>query len=764
MGLFHATISTSSRAGLWLPLGFVAIVLFGALLRIARLHAIPPGLFFDEAANLFDIVDVLNGHRPLYFPRNNGREPFFFYWASLFASIWGPTPYAIRLASALLGVLTIVTTFLCAREMFRAWSRDRRWADGMALASAFVLAITYTHLHYSRIGLRSISLPLFLALSYGLAFRGLRRNSWWALSASGIAGGLSLYTYISSRIAPLPLLTLPFALGFPRRSWRPFWQIAFVGVIWATVCVPFGVYTLRHPQDVLGHTDDVSILNAANNHGDPRGAVVHGVLATLAAFTFVGTEAADQNLPGRPILDPLLSLFFLLGLGTLIVEAMRTGASQDGTSEARSSETGSVDVADLNSRERLTRPRRGGAGETISPKETDSTSVERPHRGPLPEEEGRRSAAGLSDGRSKTVLPPGDPMGAGMNRNWRPAVASFLVVWILSQSLPSILAVSPPGFIRLTGTLPAVAIVVGFGLGFSYRWLARRGMRASSTVAMLIAALAVSTGWTVRDYFWIWGPSATAYHWMMGDKVDSANYLDLWARQDRVFLAPLYAQDNTIRFLTRGSPIESFDLGASLVVPTDRTKAVRYVFPSSDRAEISRVAQELPVQPTIHAVRDPSGRFTLLTVLEIPPQELPPPPRARLATFDGGIGLVSASIAPNSLAPGQQLEIILEWLNLQPQPYDYTVFVHLRDAANHTVAQIDRQPTAGSFPTTSWRTGDLIWDRYTLAVPSSVRPGEYHLVVGLYRLATMQRLMAQPGSGQPPTNEVTVGMVKVSGD
>ncbi|MGH2458134.1 MAG: glycosyltransferase family 39 protein [Chloroflexota bacterium] len=659
-------------------LAFVAVVLFGALLRIARLHSIPPGLFFDEAADLFDIVDVLHGARPIYFPRNNGREPLFFYWASLFASLWGTNAYAIRLSSAVAGTFTVVAVFLCAREFLRLWTADRRWSDWVALASSFVFSILYLHLHFSRIGLRPVTLPLCLALGYGMLFRGIRRNSWLALAGAGFFGGLSLYTYIPGRLAPVPLLFLPFALGFPRRSWRPFWQMMLVGIIWLAVWVPLGVYAVHHPSDVLGHTDDVSILNPVNDHGDPTGAVIHGVVATLGGFSFAGTENADQNLPGRPILDPLLSFFFFVGLIGLALGARRLKTS-DGPDRAGSS---------------------------------------------------------------------------------RPAVIVFLVVWILTQSVPSALAVDPPGFPRMFGTLPAVAILAGTGVGFAWRWLAAHRVTAVRTSAIVAVALAISAAWTIHDYFWVWGPSADAYHWMMGDKVDSATYLNRWAARERVFLAPLYAQDNTIKFLTRSSSIQSFDL-ADLVIPTDRSRGVRYVFPISEAPDAVKLARELPAPATTGEVKDPTGRYTLLATVELPATELPAPPARRLATFDGGIDLAGATVEPASIAPGQSLLLSLEWLDARPQPYDYTVFVHLRDASNRTVAQVDQQPTKGSFPTTAWRPGDLIWDRYTLVLPADLPPGDYHLVAGLYRLATLQRLMANVGDGQPPTNEVTIGRITV---
>ena len=662
-----------------IALAFVGIILMAGILRLARLHSIPPGLFFDEAANLFDIADILHGRYALYFPRNNGREPFFFYWASVFAALWGVTPYAIRLAAAVIGTLTVATTFACAREIARGWLGDRSAADWIAVAAGTVLGILYPHLHYSRIGLRAITLPFFLTLGYALVIRGFRRDSLVLLAAGGIVSGLNTYTYIAGRVAPLPVLVLGLVMALAQRSWRTMAWTGLVLALWALASLPLGIYALDHPGEVLGHTDDVSILNPANNHGDPVGAVAHGVVATLASYAIAGTPAAEQNLPGRPMLDPLLSLLGLAGLVFL--------------------------------------------------------------------------AAGML----KQTAPPG----AADGRLPRPAVAGFLVSWTLIFSAPSMLAVNPPGYIRMTGAFPALAVIVGFGAaavvlvpGALDRW---------ARVGIVLVLLGISASWTIRDYFLVWGPSPEAYHLMMGDKADSAAYLRQWAATDRVFLAPLYAQDNTIRFLTRSSPIATFDIGVSLVVPTDRSRNVRYVFPSDDQEEIRRVTAELPAPPRTEMVRDPRGRFPLLTVLELDRTALPEPPSTRRAVFDGGITLVRAVVAPLTAVPGQHLSVELVWLAEASPPIDYTVFLHLRDPAERTVAQVDRQPTAGSYPTSLWQAGDVIWDRYTLDLPSSLAPGSYHLVAGLYDLATMHRLTARLANGRIPASEVRIAEVVVRG-
>src|SRR5262249_48496360 len=73
-----------------------AITLLGAALRLLALDRVPGGLFFDVAANLFDVLDILAGARPIWFPRNNGREPLMLYLQAATALVWGPTPLAAQ--------------------------------------------------------------------------------------------------------------------------------------------------------------------------------------------------------------------------------------------------------------------------------------------------------------------------------------------------------------------------------------------------------------------------------------------------------------------------------------------------------------------------------------------------------------------------------------------------------------------------------------------------------------------------------------------
>ena len=74
------------------------------------------------------------------------------------------------------------------------------------------------------------------------------------------------------------------------------------------------------------------------------------------------------------------------------------------------------------------------------------------------------------------------------------------------------------------------------------------------------------------------------------------------------------------------------------------------------------------------------------------------------------------------------LTLNLSWRALASPDTDYTVFVHLRNEAGETVAQIDAPPAAGQYPTSLWDKDDVITDSFAMDM-SNVAPGHYKLVV-----------------------------------
>jgi hypothetical protein len=71
---------------------------------------------------------------------------------------------------------------------------------------------------------------------------------------------------------------------------------------------------------------------------------------------------------------------------------------------------------------------------------------------------------------------------------------------------------------------------------------------------------------------------------------------------------------------------------------------------------------------------------------------------------------------------------------------DYTVFTHLVDTEGRLWTQQDNQPQEGGRPTSGWREGEVIADKYHLLLPNDIPTSQYRLEVGMYQWQTGERL------------------------
>ncbi len=114
----------------------------------------------------------------------------------------------------------------------------------------------------------------------------------------------------------------------------------------------------------------------------------------------------------------------------------------------------------------------------------------------------------------------------------------------------------------------------------------------------------------------------------------------------------------------------------------------------------------------------------------------------------GGLELAAVDVLDAAPSAGGRLRLRLTWRCQTPTPVAYKVFVHVFQG-ERLAAQHDGQPVGELRPTTTWRAGDVIVDQLALALPADLAPGDYQLRIGLYDLATQQRLPAQTTAGQP---------------
>lgn len=149
----------------------------------------------------------------------------------------------------------------------------------------------------------------------------------------------------------------------------------------------------------------------------------------------------------------------------------------------------------------------------------------------------------------------------------------------------------------------------------------------------------------------------------------------------------------------------------------------------------------------------------VVAYLSTPGLSTPPPQVPLEADFDGRIRLLGYSLACD--LPSAPCSVRLNWKAVSKLDADYTVFVHLVGQGGQIVAQHDGMPEGGSYPTGAWEVGETIEDEHPLAIAADVPPGDYRLLVGLYRLETETRLPVVGAGGRPVGDSVTLTTIHV---
>lgn len=318
---------TSPRWDRWDWLILAVLLLLGAALRFYKLGEVPPGFQFDEAFNAIDAEQVLAGNRPLFLPANGGREVLYTYFQAGLGALLGLTPYTLRLASALWGIAAVGATYVMLRAMLR---RNGRAVAGF---TALALAVSYWHLHFSHYGIRVITMPVILSAIFGTYWAATHaarpgRRVFWFVTAGALAG-LSVYANPTGRFVPFVLAayTAVLLIRHPaERRLRPHSALGgllVTGAVAFAVFLPLGITFLRHPDFFFGHASEVSVFAERVSGGrSPLYLLGQNVLHVLGMFSFYGDVEWAHGIAGRPVLDWIMSVPFVIGV---VIWATRLG-------------------------------------------------------------------------------------------------------------------------------------------------------------------------------------------------------------------------------------------------------------------------------------------------------------------------------------------------------------------------------------------------------------------------------------------------------
>ncbi len=300
----------------------LSILIIASFLRLYNLlppvGGLPPGLYPDEAMNGNNAVEALevgplSGGWKVFYQENFGREGLFINIQSLFVGLLGNEAGALRLPSAIFGILTVLGLYLFTKELFTYENTKTYESTKLALLSSFLLATSFWHINFSRIGFRAIMAPFFLVWGLYFLLKSLNANRYTLYAAiAGLTYGLGFHSYIAYRATPLLLLFIMFALykkselAFRKNLLKIFGAFALFAFL---AGLPLGLYFLENPEDFLGRTTGISVFNSEAPIRD----LAFNSAKTLGMLNIFGDLNWRHNIAARPLLFWPVGIFFLVG-------------------------------------------------------------------------------------------------------------------------------------------------------------------------------------------------------------------------------------------------------------------------------------------------------------------------------------------------------------------------------------------------------------------------------------------------------------------
>ncbi|PKO10937.1 MAG: hypothetical protein CVU40_01845 [Chloroflexi bacterium HGW-Chloroflexi-2] len=303
----------------WLLLIIVSTILV-FYFRFYRLNEVLGEMFSDHAEKLLDVNDVLNGKFPVFFIRNTGREFFQFYWTAFLAIVFntGISFMSLKIGTALAGFLTLPYIYLLGKKLRNKW---------VGILAFLFAGIAYWPNVISRVGLRFPFYPMFAAPALFYLIRGLRQKRRNDFIYSGIALGLGLHGYSSTRFLPVVVVIAVILFLIHKQSKGIRNQTVNAVIILVIVSfilfLPLFKYTLVNPEAV-SYRMMTRLTSSERAITEPAGEIfLENLWNAETMFFYSNGGTWVHSIPNRPALDMVSAGLYLLGSIFVLIQYIK---------------------------------------------------------------------------------------------------------------------------------------------------------------------------------------------------------------------------------------------------------------------------------------------------------------------------------------------------------------------------------------------------------------------------------------------------------
>jgi 4-amino-4-deoxy-L-arabinose transferase-like glycosyltransferase len=189
----------------------ILLFLFGLSIffRFFNLGVQPQSIYWDEAAILVDAKAIgqtgydMHGNywlQPIFPSYGDYKLPILIWLVALSVKIFDVTQFALRLPSALFGMLTVLLTIFLVRELSKylfkgAYGRQK--SQYLTLGAVLIAGTSFWSILFSRTAFEGYIAQAIVGISIFCGLKAQRR--WWLYIISAALGLTAVYTYYSVR-------------------------------------------------------------------------------------------------------------------------------------------------------------------------------------------------------------------------------------------------------------------------------------------------------------------------------------------------------------------------------------------------------------------------------------------------------------------------------------------------------------------------------------------------------------------------------------
>jgi 4-amino-4-deoxy-L-arabinose transferase-like glycosyltransferase len=307
----------------WLGVVVIMSLLLSGFIIFYRFCFVPQFLTFDEI-EFAKLALSLDGHAYIpYSPLATGHATLYFYILLQSLKLFGITSFGLRLPSAIFGMFAIILFYLVIQKSLNKMERFRSvpFQHILAIGGLFLFATTRWFFNFARFGFEGtflITLEL-VSLLFFLHYLDHKEKKW--LIGSGIFAGLAYNSYQPGRLFFLVILIALFVFILERKNNRldfSFFSKKTI-VTFLTFLMPF-IICITPLTLYLSKQPDIRVnqllypTNTELSASEKFSFFGRNIVSTVLLFSVRGDVNGRHNYPNKAALNPIISIFFVLGL------------------------------------------------------------------------------------------------------------------------------------------------------------------------------------------------------------------------------------------------------------------------------------------------------------------------------------------------------------------------------------------------------------------------------------------------------------------